>query len=93
MKKTFYIWPFVLLMMILVGCGSTNDSSSTANGTEQEVITVQHELGETLVNKYPEKVLVFDFGILDTLQALDIDVVGLPKDSLPSYLEAYNHKD
>lgn len=39
----------------------------------------------------PEKIVVFDYGFLDTLDALGVEgVVGLPKDStLPSHLSEY----
>lgn len=42
-------------------------------------------------DKAPERLVVFDFGFLDTLDALGVEgVVGLPKDSsLPAHLEKY----
>ena len=39
--------------------------------------------------KNPEKVVVFDFGILDTLDELGIEVAGLPQTNVPSYLSKY----
>lgn len=62
----------------------------TENSEHTGDVTVVHELGTTYVNKNPKKVVVFDFGILETLDELDINVVGLPKDSLPSHLQKYN---
>ena len=41
------------------------------------------------VNKNPEKVVVFDFGILDTLDELGIEVAGLPQANIPGYLKKY----
>lgn len=55
-----------------------------------DTIVVQHELGETVVPKNPERVVVFDFGVLDMLDTLDIDIVGLPRDLVPSYLSHYD---
>ena len=55
-------------------------------------IEVVHELGSTYVNANPEKVVVFDYGILETLDRLDINVVGVPKASLPTNLKKYNDK-
>ncbi len=55
-------------------------------------VEVTHELdpNPVVVKKNPEKVVVFDFGILDTLDALGVDqVVGLPKANVPSYLSKY----
>src|SRR5690606_32200865 len=42
--------------------------------------------------KMPEKIAVFDYGFLDTLDALGVEgIVGVAKDStLPDHLEKYN---
>lgn len=58
----------------------------------EEVITITHTLGETEVKTNPQRVVVFDYPALDTLNALGIDtVVGVPgKDRLPEGLEAYS---
>ena len=43
-------------------------------------MVIAHQLGETRLEKQPERVVVFDFGALpDTLDKLGVDVVGLPK--------------
>lgn len=53
-------------------------------------ITVEHELGTTVVPVNPERVVVFDFGALDTMDALGVEPVGLPKGgTIPSYLSKY----
>lgn len=52
-------------------------------------VRIQHALGETEVKVNPEKIVVFDFGALDTLDLLGVDVVGLPKQSIPPYLSKY----
>ena len=53
-------------------------------------MTIKHELGEdSTVTKNPEKVVVFDFGILDTFDELGIEVAGLPQANIPSYLSKY----
>jgi len=39
--------------------------------------------------KNPENVVVFDFGVLDTLDKLDIEVAGVPQGSIPDYLDKY----
>lgn len=53
-------------------------------------IEIEHELGTTVVPANPQRVVVFDFGVLDSLDKLGIDVIGLPKGSIPSYLSKYN---
>src|SRR5699024_3605528 len=47
-------------------------------------------LGETEVEKNPEKVVVFDFGALDTLDELDVEVAGVPQNNMPTYLDKYD---
>lgn len=53
-------------------------------------MTIAHQLGETVLTKKPERVVVFDFGALDTLDKLGVEVTGLPKTLIPAYLSKYN---
>ncbi|MFJ8518421.1 siderophore ABC transporter substrate-binding protein [Lysinibacillus xylanilyticus] len=48
---------------------------------------------EVTLDKMPEKVVVFDYGFLDTLDALDVKVAGVPQKSVPKYLSKYSGKD
>lgn len=94
MKKITMTLIMFALMALLVACGGkeekTPDTKTAAGDTkESETITIKHEHGEAVVTKNPEKVVVFDFGILDTLKELDIEVAGLPKANIPSYLSEY----
>ena len=64
--------------------------SSTVGSTEtEEKGTIAFE--DVTFEKMPEKLVVFDYGFLDTLDALGVEgVVGLAKDSsLPAHLEKY----
>lgn len=89
-------WFMVLILsLLLAACGTEGEAEET-NGQEEgqvEQVTVDHKLGETTVDKNPEKVVVFDFGTLDTLHELGVEVAGVPKDSLPSYLSDYEGDD
>lgn len=70
-----------------------SETPATENNASEETGTVKvvHALGETEVPKNPKNVVVMDFGMLDGLDALGIEIVGLPlSSSLPSYLSAYN---
>lgn len=44
---------------------------------------------KVLVDKNPKKVIVFDYGILDALDHIGEDIIGLPKKSVPPYLDKY----
>ncbi len=95
MKKIITASFVAMLILFLAACGDSNTDSSKDSGDQDiEVITITHELDETTVEKNPEKVVVFDFGALDTLDALSIDVTAVPRGGvIPSYLEKYDSDD
>lgn len=90
-RKLSLIILIAMVAIFTAACGS-NSTSSTGGSEEKkekQTITVKHRLGETKVEKDPEKVVVFDFGTLDTLDKLGVEVTGIPQDNLPAYLEQY----
>ena len=97
MKKGLLFILMAVLAVIIAACGSASSSDSSSNEgsastdskTEEEELVIQHELGETTVQKNPEKVVVFDFGALDTLDKLGVEVAGVPQENVPSYLSKY----
>ncbi|MBO0454379.1 siderophore ABC transporter substrate-binding protein [Candidatus Enterococcus murrayae] len=99
MKKYIVGLSMVLLGLGLVGCGSTaNEGSSdstdkaAANSTvKDETIEVNDSNGKVTVPKNPNKVVIFDNGSLDTLDALGVGdkIVGAATDNLPAYLKDY----
>ena len=56
-------------------------------------ITVTHAQGETTLPGIPEKVVSFDFAAIETLEAIGVDVAGLPGSNLPAHLEKYASDD
>ncbi|MGV7801923.1 siderophore ABC transporter substrate-binding protein, partial [Mycobacterium kansasii] len=42
--------------------------------------------------KNPSRVVVFDFGILDSVDKLGIEVLGVPQANIPSYLSKFEDK-
>ncbi|GIO27180.1 siderophore ABC transporter substrate-binding protein [Ornithinibacillus bavariensis] len=97
MKKFTLFFSIAMLLLFLAACGNSDNENSTDNASsdkssseESKTISVKHELGTTdNVPVNPKKVVVFDFGTLDTLDKLGIEVTGLPQDNIPSYLEKY----
>lgn len=90
MKKVYFSLFMAVLMVVLVACGSNDEDEDTTTGqNDAETVVVEHSLDTVEVTKKPEKVVVFDFGSLDTLDTLGIDVVGVPQINIPSYLEKY----
>lgn len=100
MKKITMALLMVALMALLVACGAKDDAAGdkttgskaepeVEGTTEAEILTIKHDLGEAKVAKNPEKVVVFDFGMLDTLDELGVEVAGVPQKNIPSYLSKY----
>lgn len=57
--------------------------------TENITMTIKHELGEVEIQKNPEKVIVFDYATLDSLDAMGVEIIGLPKSNIPAFLEKF----
>ena len=99
MKKMLIALMMFGLMAFLVACGGEKEADKSAEKTaddkpeveEVKEIEVKHELDKEVVTvpKNPEKVVVFDFGILDTFDELGLEVAGLPQANVPGYLEKY----
>lgn len=104
MKRKLLVSMFIAVMSVgLAACGSndggTTGSSSkteaTSSAAEETTIDVTDGNGTITVPKNPEKVVVFDNGSLDTLDALGVGdrVAGAAVDNLPDYLSAYADVD
>lgn len=94
MKKALMVVTIAAFVMIVAACGGNSaDEGKTGSDKDaeqaNETLTIQHELGETPVKKNPEKVVVFDFGSLDTLDKLGVEVAALPQNNIPSYLSKF----
>lgn len=94
MKKKITLMAAILIIAILstafyVQLGKNTDSQSGDSSSQSETMNITHALGETSFNKNPKKVVVFDYGILDALDKLGVEVAALPKASIPNYLEKY----
>ncbi|WP_050179978.1 siderophore ABC transporter substrate-binding protein [Domibacillus robiginosus] len=94
MKKYLLFIVMAVFAVIAAACSSSTSGEKAetepAEGNEApKEVTVTHELGETTVPVNPEKVVVFDFGSLDTMAELGIEPVGLPKENIPDYLSQF----
>ncbi|WNS75811.1 siderophore ABC transporter substrate-binding protein [Bacillus sp. DTU_2020_1000418_1_SI_GHA_SEK_038] len=103
MKKWSLFTLILTVFLVLAACGSkeaTKEEENSNTGSDKPVeetveIKIKHELDEqeVVLDKTPEKVVVFDFGILDTLNELGVPVTGLPQATIPPYLEKYAGSD
>ncbi|MGW8460971.1 siderophore ABC transporter substrate-binding protein [Bacillus atrophaeus] len=94
MKKFALLFIALVTAVVISACGNQSSDSKGSENKEDQ-ITVKHDLDKngTKVTKNPKKVVVFNFGILDTLDKLGLQgsVAGLPKNSLPDYLSSYKN--
>ena len=90
-------------LLALSACGSKSSSSSGtgagAAGSGGEAVTypvtVKHAQGETTIKAAPQRVVVLDYGVLDSMAALGLAdlVVGIPKSGdLPKSLSHFQDK-
>lgn len=90
--RKHHLIPALLLSLVLSAC-STPATKAEGTDSAAAIIPVTHELGEVKVPLNPQRVVVFDYGILDQLDQLEVPVVGLPKATLPSFLSSYDAGD
>ena len=78
-------------VLLLGACAGTADADAPATSATAEPTTrsVTHAQGTTEVPADPQRVVTFDLATLATLDALDVDVIGVPKSNLPGSLESY----
>jgi iron complex transport system substrate-binding protein len=92
MKKWSFLVLMVSMFLLLAACGAKEETKTEPTETKTaaaEKLTIEHKYGNVEIDKNPEKVVVFDFGILDTLDELGVEVTGVPQAAIPSYLEKY----
>lgn len=99
MKNLLIAMMMLAVMAVLAACGGdakdqeddAGKSEGNGSATEVEYMEIKHELDDqpVKVKKNPETVVVFDFGILDTLDELGVEVAGVAQKNVPSYLSKY----
>lgn len=93
MKKKITLIAIILVValvsIVYAQAGKNKELQANSTNSQSEIIKITHELGEASFSKNPKKIVVFDFGILDALDKLGVEVSALPKASIPSYLEKY----
>lgn len=100
-KLTTLLLAMALGATALVGCAPKTDSTdkSAADTTTIEDIKYTQKVGdveeEITIAGDPQKVVVFDFGILDMMDTLGLGdkVAGVVKSNLPEYLSKYKNDD
>lgn len=84
--------PLIVAAIAILGLSGCGEAQKPAKGATQ---TVVHAAGTSEIPAAPHKVIVFDTGMLDTMDALGIPVAGVPQKTvhLPSFLSKYLGSD
>lgn len=88
MNKKVLVTSILTIVVVAAGTMFWSKGSKKVTG-DMETIKVVDSDGEKEVKKNPTKVAVFDYGTLDILDSMEVEVVGLPKGSLPASLKKY----
>lgn len=79
-----------LLLLSACGGGGSGSAETAASQEAGEKVTIAHAQGSTSVPANPQKVIVFDVGVLATLDELGVKVSGVPAvENLPDKLAKY----
>lgn len=70
---------------------STNTSTTQENTPQTILIT--HTKGQTVVPAHPERVIVFDTALLDSLSLIGADILGVPQPNIPYPAALAEYKD
>ena len=79
------------LTFLFTSCNNSNEQNSNIENPDVETISIQHSLGTAEIVKNPQRVVALDFGSVETLDELGIEIVGMPKASIPSHLEKFKN--
>ena len=89
------LWPLALLLGAAVAVQGCNDKPAEppraatavqAVQTPFAPLTVQHQLGTTVIERVPQRVVALDMNEVDFLDQLGVPVAGMPKDFIPHFL-------
>lgn len=90
MKKILSTLFVGLFMGVVVSCGSNNVQVGVDNNYKPDIVTVTDVNGSVEIDKNKvNSVVTFDYGILDILDSMGIEVSGLPKQNLPKRFSKY----
>ncbi|GAA3145644.1 siderophore ABC transporter substrate-binding protein [Planomonospora alba] len=77
-------------LFAVAACGAGGETGAVTAESTGRSVTVKHAKGSATVPEKPAKVVVFDVGVLATLDELGVKVTGVPVvDNLPESLAEY----
>lgn len=81
---------FIILSLLgtaLLGCGQVVNDTKEAAGSQSDIRTVHHALGETPIEGHPQRIVVLELGPIDTLLSLGMKPVGVADDQKPNLID------
>lgn len=90
LNKKGWLWILAFSAAIsLQGCKQAATEQTQVSQKLETPITVEHELGTTVITHRPQRVAVLDMNEADFLDKLDVPIAGMVKDYIPHYLSKY----
>ena len=80
-------------VLAVSACGDAEADTAAGGDAASSEIAVSHARGETTVPVDPETVVVFDVGVLSTLDSLGVEVAGVPDAVFPESLAQYGEDE
>lgn len=85
-KALLAITAVVIISIVTIAYFVKNTQTTVSSGD----IEITHKLGTTTLSKNPKSIAVFDYGVLDILDFMNVNVAGVPKIGIPEYLSKYS---
>lgn len=84
MNKNIILLILLVAFVAFISCGGGQQNKSQT--VEGETVTIEHNLGSTIVPKNPKRVVALDFSAIENLDYIGVKPVAVPKTNMPSYL-------
>lgn len=95
MKKHVLLILLLFSAFIFKSCQFNTDKKEKTVLTDENSILIEDKFGEKRIPLSPERVVIFDLGILDIFDEFDLTnhITGIPKQVLPDYLNAFGENE
>lgn len=80
-----------LIGLVILSSGCKNNTTKKATLTDENSIVLTDKFGEVRIPKSPQRVVAYNYPVIDIMQALGVDnrIVGFSKSNTPDYLKPF----
>ncbi|NYR10566.1 siderophore ABC transporter substrate-binding protein [Psychrobacter sp. BI730] len=90
LNKRGWVWIIAISAAVSIqGCEKPSTEQTQASQKLETPITIEHELGTTVITNQPQRVAVLDMNEVDFLDQLNVPIAGMVKDYIPHFLAHY----